>query len=148
MFTGLIVYSNIHPQLSVLADTIQTLFDGKKYAVRSVPANEAGIVDITAADILIFGSQEDSKGLVDGEYRELYRALQGINLAPRYAALFTIDSQEALSGMKAMLKDTNVTLYNTSLIYTYITGEKDSTVERWIEDIQTQFEDSIHERQF
>jgi hypothetical protein len=94
------------------------------------------IPHLAACGLLIFGAA-DTDSLSEGDYRELFRSLKGVNFAGRYGAFFTLGSGGAFQGLSAMVKDTDLAVLEPGLVLSP-GGEKvwKSAAAEWIGGIE------------
>jgi flavodoxin len=71
-------------------------------------AGDSTIADITAADIVVFGTQRTDASELPPEYAEYLRAFKGITLAGRTAGFFSVGPEKATTRLRKALKDTEI----------------------------------------
>ncbi|MEW5818015.1 MAG: hypothetical protein AB1798_21815 [Spirochaetota bacterium] len=143
----LIVYST-NDTLWKISSVIVKVFDQKKYKVTTLPAKDTSIPHLSAADIIIFGTDDTGKNFQNGEFKELYRACTGINFAGRMCGLFSSFSLKAIEELKRMLKDTEIDIYKDPLLYTKSKDIHDGVVKSWIEGLLASFKEFLNVREF
>jgi flavodoxin len=91
-----------------IVETVARALEQTKVALRLKNASEATIADLTAADIVVFGSQKAPAGDVPAEFAELLRIFRGITLAGRTAGFFSMGSDKATGRLRKALKETEI----------------------------------------
>ena len=133
-----IAYSPGKGEIADLANRIAEKCEAASVSVSIKAAGEATVPEINAADILVFGAEEEGAVLQEGGFRDFFRAFTGINFAGKRGALFSYSMQTAVDGLKEMLKDTELSLPSPGLIYTK-NGKSvnDKKVDKWINQTLT-----------
>ena len=91
----IIVFSPESGDISALAETIARKCEEASCAVVVKPAGQVTVPELNAADILVFGAEEEGASLLEGGFQEIIRAFTGINLAGKTGALFSYSIQAA-----------------------------------------------------
>jgi len=132
----LIIYSPEKHEIREVSDRIAEMFDEGSYSVSVKNAAGTEVPDITASDIVLFGSEDSGKDIKNGDYKELSRALSGISLAGRKASVFALSSEDPLISLSEMIKDCELTLPVKSILLSK-DGKliKDKKIEQWIHKI-------------
>jgi len=91
-----------------IVDMVARALEQTRVALRLKSASEATIADITAADILVFGTQKVAAADTPSEYSDLLRIFRGITLAGRTAGFFSMGMDKATVRLRKALKETEI----------------------------------------
>ncbi len=91
-----------------IVEMVARALEQTKVALRMKTASEATIADLTAADILVFGSQKVTAGEAPSEYTDLLRIFRGITFAGRTAGFFSMGTDKATVRLRKALKETEI----------------------------------------
>ncbi|MBN2442271.1 MAG: flavodoxin family protein [Spirochaetales bacterium] len=154
MLKVIILYAPEDKSTNNPVNNIKTAFENEKCVVLAKSAKNTTIPDITASEILIIGSKTDGKKSIHPEFKELTRALKGINLAGRTAGIFSFDNEKTVTSFKEVLHDSGISLYNLNLYFknemSYSSPTADAAIApsaaatgEWVKDIITFYKDGI-----
>jgi flavodoxin len=134
----IVVFSPQEGDLKTLAETIAHKYEETNCSVVLKSAEQVSIPEINAADILVFGTEEEGTALLSGGYREIARAFSGINLAGKIGAFFSYSRGESIQNLREMVKDTDLELISSDLIFLQ-NGKsiKDKKIDKWINQTRT-----------
>lgn len=134
----IVVYSPETGDIKSLAEKIGHEYKEAGCIVTIKPAVKVTIPEINAAQLLVFGSEEEGASFPDGGFKEIVRTFTGINLVQKNGVLFSYSKQTAIDGLKAMVKDTGLKLHVSDFIYS-MNGKtaKDKKLEKWIKQTCT-----------
>ncbi len=105
-------------------------------------AKVAGIPDILAADIVIFGSTVFKPDL-HPHFAEMVRAFEGINLAGKYAGFLSYNGNNAPKLFRKALRDTDIYEFRRDLAIK--SGKsKPEELMKWARDLYKSYEDGIY----
>ena len=146
LYKVLIIYSPYNARLKKFSKKLAKMFNTQQYAVKTQEACKTSVPDITASDIIFFGTDEYGDQFMKGDFSELNRALSGINLAPRHAGIFSYTAPHALSSLERMIADTGMTVAEEKPVITLLGKKPEQFIEKWIKTVQTKFEEAAHDR--
>jgi flavodoxin len=89
-------------------DAVDEAFSAAKLASLVKKAAEATVADITASEIVVFGTQKTGTAELPAEYSEYLRVFKGITLAGRTAGFFSVGPEKATARLRKALKDTEI----------------------------------------
>ena len=92
-----------------VVDVVSIALGAAKVAPLVKKAAEATIADITASEIVVFGTQKIGITEVPPDYSEYLRAFSGITLAGRTAGFFSVGQERATARLRKALKETEIT---------------------------------------
>jgi flavodoxin len=129
----LIIYAPEGGQMPELAGRLAEKVDSATFDISVQSAKDTKIPEITASDILFFGAESESDISSENGYKEIARALTGINLSPRPVGLFSFSSENSISGLKKMVEDTGLNPVQDDLVFqTKGKSVKDKKIDKWI----------------
>jgi len=131
MYNVLILWAPDSAETRKVAETVRAAFNEGRFKTILKKADESSIVDVAAADVVIFGVQKSGSAEVPPEYSELLRVFKGVTLAGRAAGVFSVGSEKASSKMKKSLKDTEVALFEEDALFSNEKQDKASDVGDW-----------------
>lgn len=108
MYSVLILWAPESTENKKIVETIARAFDESKITPLVKKAAETSIVDINAADIVVFGAQKSGNGDVPAEYTELVRVFRGVTLAGRTAGFFSMGPEKCSVKLRKALRDTEI----------------------------------------
>jgi flavodoxin len=91
-----------------IVEMVARALEQTKVALRLKNASEATIADLTAADIVVFGTQRVTAGDAPAEYADLLRIFRGISLAGRTAGFFSMGTDKATVRLRKALRETEI----------------------------------------
>jgi len=98
-----------------MAQTVAASFAPRKVWAEAKPAGESGIPDVLASDVLVFAVDGEKIDPAETDFREMFRAFEGINLAGKFAGLISLDGNDSPSVFRAALKDTDIDIFEEVL---------------------------------
>ncbi|MBN2535885.1 MAG: flavodoxin family protein [Spirochaetales bacterium] len=116
MFRVIILYAPDEETILETAKNIKAAFNNEKCETAVKAAKNALIPDIAASDIVILGSKTEGKKPVHSDFKEIIRALHGINLAGRIAGFFSFGLDATITSFKEALLDSDITIYKDNLL--------------------------------
>jgi flavodoxin len=140
MFRVIILYAPDEETITTIAAVIETAFHNERCVTAVKAAKDALIPDIAGSDIVILGSKAEGKKPIHPDYKEIVRALRGINLAGRIAGIFTFEHDGTVDSFKQVLNDSDITIYEKSLFIE--SGQWDQAViTEWAQNILLYYKD-------
>jgi len=94
-----------------VAQTVAASFSSRKVRAEAKPAEESGIPDVLASDVLVFALDGEKIDPAETDFREMFRAFHGINLAGKFAGLISLDGNDSPSVFRDALKDTDIDVF-------------------------------------
>jgi flavodoxin len=131
MYNVLILWAPDSAETRKAAETVRAAFNEGRFKTTLKKADESSIVDVAAADVVIFGVQKSGTAEVPPEYAELLRVFKGVTLAGRAAGVFSVGAEKASAKMKKSLKDTEVALFEEDPLFANDRQDKASEVSDW-----------------
>ncbi|MBN2738911.1 MAG: hypothetical protein JXR70_18160 [Spirochaetales bacterium] len=126
----LILYAPQNESFKTVYLKLESFFSKSQYRVKILSAKEASIPDLSAADIIIFGSGKNKTKAIHSDYNEIVRSAQGINLAGRVAGFLSFNANDIFNIFKAKFKDSDIAIFPETLeIDVDIFDEK--TLSKW-----------------
>ncbi|HUV08169.1 MAG TPA: hypothetical protein VMX75_10600 [Spirochaetia bacterium] len=131
---------------------------GLDVAIRG--AKDAGVPDILAADIVVFGSDHrDSQSGVSEtkaspagklnlhpDFGEMERAFEGINLAGKFAGFISMDGGPGPGLFKKALQYTEISTFADDLVFNR-KGLTSEQIHTWAKALYKKFEEGMYERE-
>lgn len=105
-------------------------------------AKNAGISDILAADIVIFGSSV-LKPYLHPHFTEMVRAFKGINLAGKCAGFLSYSGNNAPKLFRKALRDTDIYEFRRDLIINSGSTKPDELT-KWAKELFKRYEEGIY----
>ncbi len=106
-------------------------------------AKNAGIPDILAADIVIFGSSV-FKPYLHPHFAEMVRAFKGINLAGKFAGFLSYGDNNAPRLFRKALRDTDIFEFRRDLVISS-GGAEPAELMKWAKELYEKCEEGIYE---
>ena len=131
MYNVLILWAPDSAETRKVVEVVRAAFNEGKYKTTIKKADESSIVDIAAADVVIFGLQKSAAADLPPEYSDLLRVFKGVTLAGRAAGVFSVGSEKASAKMRKSLKDTEVAIFEEDPLFSNEKPEKVSEVTEW-----------------
>ncbi len=131
MYNVLILWAPDSAETRKVVEVVRAAFNEGKYKTTVKKADESSIVDIAAADVVIFGLQKSSAAELPPEYSDLMRVFKGVTLAGRAAGVFSVGTDKASAKMRKSLKDTEVAIFEEDPLFSNEKSEKVSEVTEW-----------------
>ena len=131
MYNVLILWAPDSAETRKVAESVRAAFNEGKYKTKLKKADESSIVDVAAADVVIFGLQKSGAAEVPSEYSELMRIFKGVNLAGRAAGVFSVGTEKASTKVKKSLKDTEIALFEEDPLFPSEKPEKTQGISDW-----------------
>ncbi len=103
----LVVFSPESSSLATVADAMVPMFDSERFVVTVRPAVRACVTDLFAADIIVFGSNDEAN-YSDGGFADFKESLSGVRLSGRIGAAFSSISNISIRNLDIMLKETGI----------------------------------------
>jgi flavodoxin len=117
MYNVLILWAPDSAETRKVAESVRAAFNEGRFKTTLKKADESSIVDVAAADVVIFGLQKAGAAEVPPEYSELLRVFKGVILAGRAAGVFSVGTEKASAKIKKSLKDTEVALFEEDPLF-------------------------------
>jgi flavodoxin len=131
MYNVLILWAPDSAETRKAAESVRAAFNEGRFKTILKKADESSIVDVAAADVVIFGLQKSGSAEVPPEFSDLLRVFKGVTLAGRAAGVFSVGSEKASAKMKKSLKDTEVSLFEEDPLFSNDKPDKASEVSDW-----------------
>jgi len=117
MYNVLILWAPDSSETRKVVESMRAAFNEGRFKTTAKKAAESSIVDIAAADLVIFGSQKSGASEVPPEYSDLMRIFKGVTLAGRAAGVFSVGTEKASAKIRKSLKDTEVALFDEDPLF-------------------------------
>ena len=138
---------NVSAALDEAARNMGVFFKEKDYQLRIKSAKNAEIPDFSWADIMVIGTNEEPLDFAKGEFREINRALTGINFAGKAAGVFYASSIKAgSSSVLRMLADTDIAVFPEHFIVDRQSSGDINAVKAWILAVCSFYKETISRR--
>jgi flavodoxin len=131
MYNVLILWAPDSAETRKVVESVRAAFNEGRFKTTLKKADESSIVDVAAADVVIFGLQKAGAAEVPPEYSELLRVFKGVTLAGRAAGVFSVGTEKASAKIKKSLKDTEVALFEEDPLFSNDKPEKAADVGDW-----------------
>ncbi len=141
MLTVTLIYeSDIKSDLDTIEIVAGVLRDNDDVTPRKKSGNKASIVDINASEIVIFASTSNGRGGVNDNFRDIVRALSGVNLAGRLLGIISFDGEDTYKAIKDIFKDTCINYFEEPFPHD---GERNlQLVKNWVNDLIKTYRES------
>ena len=140
MTRTVIIYA---PDEEALRNPVEEMTDHletNKHHVIVKTAKETHMPDLAAANIVLLGSKPSGSTPLHPEFKEIVRALKGINLAGRTAGLFSCGEEGSIAAFQKALEDCNIDVCNHELHLRE--GKTDSgRIIEWLDQIISCYKD-------
>lgn len=136
-------YDNLYKSI---IDIICSSIDSSKYDIRVKKAADAAMPDIAASEIIIFASSGSDKTPVHEDFKEIIRALKGINLSGRLAGIVEFNKDKSRYFLEDILQNTGAACYEDILNIGKGKVEKHK-IENWIKSLLQKYEGAIYDRE-
>jgi hypothetical protein len=110
MYRGVIIYAPAEHVMEQFVRRMAQAFDAGRFTVETMPADQAAIPALTAADVFLLASLPSSQQPIHPAFQEILRALRGISLAGRVAGAFSVDSEPTVTAFRRALQDCELEL--------------------------------------
>ena len=131
MYNVLVVWAPDSAENRKLVDAVARALEQAKVTLVIKSAAEAGISDVTAADIVVFGAQKSASADTPSEYLDFLRIFKGILLAGRTAGFFSLGTEKATGRLRKALKDTEIVQSDDDPLWS--DGKGAPSVNEWAE---------------
>lgn len=133
---AVLVHAADDPGMGEVVAGVRRILEGMGCAVSTKQAALARVPDLAAADLVILGAAGGSPAgggpaPVPDEFSELLRSLQGVTLAGRAVAAFSLGGGGALNGFRAALRDCEVPLLDSCFLEGARSAGEDA-LEAWL----------------
>jgi len=113
-------------------------------------ARDAQIPDVTASDLVVFGSAVAAGGGLHPDFAEMIRAFEGINLAGRLSAFLAYQESGGKDGAPALFRralgETEIAVFPEVLNLPDSSSDAPSAgMASWADRLYTTFKDGLHE---
>ena len=142
MRNALIVWAPDNAGIRRAAEVVRAAFDEAGLKVRARSAAEASIVDVAAAELVVFAAAKEPSAEVHPDYGELLRALRGVTLAGRTAALFSVGTESATARLREALKDAEIHQVAEDPVFREPSGSNASEIAEWARGLAARVEDN------
>jgi len=142
MRNALIVWAPDNAGTRRAAEAVRAAFDEAGLKVRARKASEASIVDIAAAELVVFATGKEPSAEVPPDYAELLRVFKGVTLAGRTAALFSVGSESATARLREALKDAEIHQVEEDPVFRETAGSHASEIADWARGLAARVEDN------
>ncbi len=131
MYNVLILWGPDSAETRKVVEAVRGALNEGRFKTTAKKATESSIVDIAAADMVIFGLRKAGASEVPPEFSDLMRIFKGVTLAGRAAGIFSVGTEKASSRIRKSLKDTEVALFDDDPLFSDEKPEKLSEVSEW-----------------
>ena len=132
MHSVLILWAPDTAENRKIVDAVSSAFDDAKVTFLARKATETTIADLTAAQIIVFGTQKMSNGDLPADYAECVRVFKGMTLAGRTAGFFSIGTERASARLRKALKDTEITQIDDDPVFSDQKSGKSQEMTEWV----------------
>ena len=108
MYNVLVLWAPDTAENRRLVDTVARALEQPEVSLLVKAASEATIMDVNAADIVVFGAEKTGTADVPAEYSELLRIFKGVTLAGMTAGFFSMGTEKATMRLRKALKETEI----------------------------------------
>ncbi len=108
MYNVLILWAPDTADNRKVVEAVKKGLESAKAALVVKGAAEATIVDVNAADIVVFGVQKPAAADLPPDFNEFMRIFKGITLAGKTAGFFSMGNEKATARLRKALKDTEI----------------------------------------
>lgn len=129
-----------------VVEMVARALEQTKVVLRMKSASEATIADLTAADILVFGTQKVSTGDAPSEYGDLLRIFRGITFAGRTAGFFSMGVDKATVRLRKALKETEIQQLEDDPLFTDQKPGSQPSVTEWAQRLVGTHQEMQHAR--
>lgn len=137
-----ILYTQEMDIIKEFISVLNGVFEKNNITISAKKPDEASITDILSSDIVIFGSEsEDEPKKI---FKEIIRALKGVNLAGRFSAFVSFSKKPVSLVFKNALSDTEVNIFKDELILDSDKINK-KFIKSWAEELLKYFKDNVNE---
>lgn len=141
MYNVLILWAPDSAETRKVVEVLRGSFNEGRFRTTAKKADESSIVDIAAADMVIFGLQKSGATEVPPEFSELMRIFKGVTLAGRAAGVFSVGTEKASAKIRKSLKDTEVAIFEEDPLFPGEKPEKVSDVSEWAKKLAGFFQE-------
>jgi len=141
MYNVLILWAPDSTETRKIVESMRAAFNEGRFKTTAKKAAESSIVDIAAADLVIFGLQKSGASEVPPEYSDLMRIFKGVTLAGRAAGVFSVGSEKASARIRKSLKDTEVALFDDDPLFSDQGQGTASGVGEWAKKLEGFFQE-------
>ncbi len=141
MYNVLILWAPDSAETRKVVDAMRGAFNEGRFRTTVKKADESSIVDIAAADMVIFGLQKSGAAEVPPEYSELMRIFKGVTLAGRTVGVFSVGTEKASAKIRKSLKDTEAAIFEEDPLFSNEKSEKASDVGEWAKKLAGFFQE-------
>ena len=117
MYNVLILWAPDAAETRRIVEAVRASFNDGSFKTTAKKAIESSIMDIVAADMVIFGVRKSGAAEVPPEFSDLMRIFRGVTLAGRTAGVFSTGSEKASSRIRKSLKDTEIELFEEDPLF-------------------------------
>ncbi len=137
MYNVLILWAPDSTDTRTVVESMRAAFNEGRFKTTVKRAGESSIVDVAAADLVIFGLQKSGASEVPPDYADLARVFKGVTLAGRAAGVFSVGSEKASAKMRKLLKDTEVALFEDDPLF----SDREQGVGEWAKKLAGFFQE-------
>jgi flavodoxin len=135
MHSVLILWAPDSAENRRVVEAVAGAFDAAMLAPLAKKVAEASIADITAAEIVVLGTQKTNSSDVPSEYAECLRVFRGVTLAGRTAGLFSMGSEKATGRLRKALKDTEISTWEEDSLFSDPKSGAPSEIAAWVKKL-------------
>ncbi len=117
MYNVLILWAPDSSDTRRVVESMRAAFNEGRFRTMTKKAGDSSIVDVAAADLVVFGLQKSGASEVPPEYADLMRVFKGVTLAGRAAGVFSVGTEKASAQLRKSLRDTEVALFDEDPLF-------------------------------
>ncbi|MGD0727425.1 MAG: hypothetical protein ABSB63_17900 [Spirochaetia bacterium] len=135
MHSVLILWAPESAENRRVVEAVTGAFDAAMLAPLAKKVAEASIADITAAEIVVLGTQKTNSSDLPPEYAECLRVFKGVTLAGRTAGLFSMGSEKATGRLRKALKDTEISTWEEDPLFSDPKSGAPAEIAAWVKKL-------------
>jgi flavodoxin len=135
------------PEKDIIKEYISvfsSVFEKNGIKVSIINAGNALITDIISSNIVIFGAEDETEKKTQSDFKEIIRALKGVNLAGRFCGFISFNKKSTSLVFKKALSDTGIGIFKDELILDSVKINK-KFVKSWALELLKDFKANLHE---
>ncbi len=111
MYNLFISYAPDSPENRKSVEEVQAAFDSAQFKAVVKKAAESSIIDLAAADIVLFGAEKTGASDMHTDFTEIARVTKGANLSGKTAGFFSFGAEKASSKLRKALHNSDISLF-------------------------------------
>ncbi len=144
MYSMAILYTPEKDIIKEYISVFSSVFEKNGIKVSIINAGNALITDIISSNIVIFGAEDETEKKSKADFKEIIRALKGVNLAGRFCGFISFNKKSTSLVFKKALSDTGIGIFKDELILDSVKINK-KFVKSWALELLKDFKANLHE---